>query len=62
MESFACMDAAGSADGGDYAGGIAGYAGGYLVSDLAQNVVCGGKYVGGIAGLGTNIADCRACA
>ena len=51
-----------SSTGGDYVGGIAGYADASIRSCWSKNVLSGGNYVGGIAGWVSRLRDCRAIA
>jgi len=46
--------------GGDYTGGIAGYADASLRSSYAKNALAGKSYVGGIAGWASRMTDCCA--
>lgn len=48
--------------GGDYAGGVAGYADASVRSCWAKSTLSGGNYVGGIAGWASRLRDCRAIA
>ena len=48
--------------GGDYAGGIVGFADASVRSCWAKNALSGGNYVGGIAGWASRLRDCRAIA
>ena len=46
--------------GGDYAGGVAGFADASVRGCWAKNALSGGNYVGGIAGWASLLRDCRA--
>lgn len=46
--------------GGNYVGGIAGWADAGLRSCWAKNTLSGGNYVGGVAGWASSLRDCRA--
>lgn len=48
--------------GGNYVGGIAGWADASIRSCWAKNTLSGGDYVGGIAGWASRLRDCRAIA
>lgn len=48
--------------GGDYAGGIAGFADASVRSCWSKSALSGGNYVGGIAGWASRLRDCRAIA
>lgn len=48
--------------GGNYVGGIAGWADASIRSCWAKNTLSGGDYVGGIAGWASRLQDCRAIA
>lgn len=48
--------------GGDYVGGVAGYAEASVRSCYARNTLSGKNYVGGIAGWASNLRDCCAIA
>ena len=50
---------AGSLDGVEYTGGIAGQSYGYIRSSYAKGSISGDSYIGGIAGSGTVVTDCR---
>ena len=46
--------------GGDYVGGVAGWADASIRSCFAKNVLSGGDYIGGIAGWASRLRDCCA--
>ncbi len=48
--------------GGDYAGGVAGYADASVRSCWAKSTLSGENYVGGVAGWASRLRDCRAIA
>lgn len=48
--------------GGNYVGGVAGWADAGLRSCWAKNTLSGGNYVGGVAGWASRLRDCRAIA
>ena len=48
--------------GGDYVGGIAGFADASVRNCHAKNTLSGGSYIGGIAGWASRLWDCRAIA
>ena len=48
--------------GGDYVGGIAGFADASVRGCWAKNTLSGGNYVGGVAGWASSLRDCRAIA
>lgn len=48
--------------GGDYAGGVAGYADASVRGCWSKSTLSGGNYVGGIAGWASRLRDCRAIA
>ena len=48
--------------GGDYVGGVAGYAEASVRSCWAKSTLSGGNYVGGVAGWASRLRDCRAIA
>jgi len=51
-----------SSTGGDFVGGVAGYADASIRSCYAKNTLSGGSYVGGIAGWASRLQDCWAIA
>ena len=48
--------------GGDYVGGVAGYADASIRSCYAKSALSGGNYIGGVAGWASRIGDCYAIA
>lgn len=51
-----------SSTGGNYVGGVAGWADASLRGCWAKNALSGGDYVGGVAGWASRLRDCRAIA